>query len=188
MILSFGPAGLLALGLMFNKGWVWKQPAVLMLGMMVLPFALNSLLWWIEVEFDVTILEIWISALIFGALNLIAAVFATATNRGLWISAVLWASQVLFIISGIVSPDLLIFVLELLAMSITSWVIGVLTLRRGWRIIGFLNLIVAWIIAGVLIYQGMSPISGFVLLLATAALLAVITYLTQSRDEILARQ
>ena len=188
LILSFGPAGLIALGLMFNKGWVWKQPAVLMLGMMVLPFALNSLLWWIEVEFDVAILEIWVSSLIFGALNLIAAAFATATNRGLWISAVLWASQVLFILSGIIAPDLLIFVLELLAMSITSWVIGVLTLRRGWRIIGFLNLIVAWIIAGVLIYQGMTPLSGFVLLLVTAALLAVITYLTQSRDELLARQ
>lgn len=188
MILSFGPAGLIALGLMFNKGWVWKQPAVLMLGMMVLPFALNSLLWWIEVELDVEILDIWVSALIFGVLNLIAAALATATNRGLWISAVLWASQVLFILSGIVSPELLIFVLELLAMSVTSWVIGVLTLRRGWRIVGFLNLITAWIIAGVLIYQGMSPLSGFVLLLVTAALLAVITYLTQSRDELLARQ
>jgi hypothetical protein len=159
-----------------------------MLGMMVLPFALNSLLWWIEVELDVTILDVWVSALAFGALNLIAAAFATATNRGLWISAVLWASQVLFVISGIIAPDLLIFVLELLAMSVTAWVIGVLTLRRGWRIIGFLNLIVAWIVAGVLIYQGMTPISGFVLLLVTAALLAVITYLTQSRDELLARQ
>ncbi|MDA8623774.1 hypothetical protein N9L38_05825, partial [Candidatus Poseidoniales archaeon] len=153
-----------------------------------LPFALNSLLWWIEVEFDVAILDIWVSSLVFGALNLIAAALATATNRGLWISAVLWASQVLFIISGVIAPDLLIFVLELLAMSITSWVIGVLTLRRGWRIVGFLNLIVAWIVAGVLIYQGMTPISGFVLLLVTAVLLAVITYLTQSRDELLARQ
>ena len=65
---------------------------------------------------------------------------------------------------------------------------GVLTLRRGWRIIGFLNLILAWIVASVLIYQGMTSMAALVLLLATATLLAIITYLTQSRDELLASQ
>ena len=104
------------------------------------------------------------------------------------ISASLWVAQVLFIITGVLSPSLLLFVLLTLAMSTTSWVIGVLTLRRGWRIVGFLNLVLAWIVASVLIYQGMTSMAALALLLATATLLAIITYLTQSRDELLASQ
>ena len=56
------------------------------------------------------------------------------------------------------------------------------------RIVGFLNLVLAWIVASVLIYQGMTSMAALALLLATATLLAIITYLTQSRDELLASQ
>ena len=108
--------------------------------------------------------------MVIGSLGLVAAGIATYTERGLWISASLWVAQVLFVFSGILSPSLLLFVLLILAMSTTSWVIGVLTLRRGWRIVGFLNLVVAWIVACVLIYQGMTALAALALLLATAVL------------------
>ena len=188
LILSFGPAALLALGLMVFRGWEWRQPAVLMVGFIVLPVALNELVWWMESEFNLTLFEIWMSSVVIGFLGLVAGTVATYTNQGLWISASLWVAQVLFILTGLLSPYLLLFVLLILAMSTTSWVIGVLTLRRGWRIVGFLNLVLAWIVASVLIYQGMTSVAALALLLATATLLAIITYLTQSRDELLASQ
>lgn len=188
LLLSFGPAALLALTLMFLRGWEWKQPAVLMIGFIVLPVALNELVWWVEAEFSITLFELWMSSIAVGSLGLIAGGVATYTNQGLWVSASLWVAQVLFILTGVLSPSLLLFVLLILAMSTTSWVIGVLTLRRGWRIVGFLNLVLAWVVASVLIYQGMTALAGLALLLATAMLLAIITYLTQSRDELLASQ
>ena len=188
LLLSFGPAALLALTLMFLRGWEWKQPAVLMIGFIVLPVAMNELVWWVEIELSITLFELWMSCIAVGSLGLIAGAIATYTNQGLWISSSLWVAQVLFIVTGVLSPSLLLFVLITLAMSTTSWVIGVFTLRRGWRIVGFLNLILAWIVASVLIYQGMTALAGLALLLATATLLAVITYLTQSRDELLASQ
>ena len=188
LILSFGPAALLALTLMLLRGWEWKQPAVLMIGFIVLPLALNETVWWIEQEFSLTLFEVWMSSIAIGLIGLLAGGVATYTDQGLWISASLWVAQVLFIITGVLSPSLLLFVLLTLAMSTTSWVIGVLTLRRGWRIVGFLNLVLAWIVASVLIYQGMTSMAALALLLATATLLAIITYLTQSRDELLASQ
>ena len=188
LLLSFGPAALLGLTLMVLRGWEWKQPAVLMIGFIVLPVALNELVWWLELEFEILLFEMWMSSVAIGCVGLIAGAMATYRNQGLWISAALWVAQVLFIISGVLSPSLLLFVLLILAMSTTSWVIGVLTLRRGWRIVGFLNLVLAWIVASVLIYQGMSSIAALALLLATAALLAIVTYLTQSRDQLLASQ
>jgi hypothetical protein len=188
LLLSFGPAALLALTLMFLRGWEWKQPAVLMIGFIVLPVAMNELVWWVESEFSITLFELWMSCIAVGSLGLVAGGIATYTDQGLWISSSLWVAQVLFIVTGVLSPSLLLFVLIMLAMSTTSWVIGVLTLRRGWRIVGFLNLILAWIVASVLIYQGMTALAGLALLLATATLLAIITYLTQSRDELLASQ
>ncbi|MGB0329040.1 MAG: hypothetical protein ACPGCU_00320, partial [Candidatus Poseidoniaceae archaeon] len=156
LLLSFGPAALVALTLMFLRGWEWKQPAVLMVGFIVLPVALNELVWWVEDEFSVTLFEMWMSSVAIGTLGLIAGGIATYTNQGLWVSASLWVAQVLFIVTGLLSPSLLLFVLLTLAMSTTSWVIGVLTLRRGWRIVGFLNLVLAWIVASVLIFQGMT--------------------------------
>ena len=188
LILSFGPAALLGLTLMLLRGWEWKQPAVLMVGFIVLPLALNETVWWIEQEFNLTLFEVWMSSIAIGLIGLLAGSVATYTDQGLWISASLWVAQVLFIITGVLSPSLLLFVLLTLAMSTTSWVIGVLTLRRGWRIVGFLNLVLAWIVASVLIYQGMTSMAALALLLATATLLAIITYLTQSRDELLASQ
>ena len=159
-----------------------------MIAFIVLPVALNELVWWIESEFSLTLFDIWMSSVAVGSMGLVASAIATYAERGLWISASLWVAQILFIISGVLSPSLLLFILLILGMSTTSWVIGVVTLRRGWRIVGFLNLILAWVVASVLIYQGMTALAALALLLATATLLAIITYLTQSRDELLASQ
>ena len=159
-----------------------------MIAFIVLPVALNELVWWIESEFSLTLFDIWMSSVAVGSMGLVASAIATYTERGLWISASLWVAQILFIITGVLSPSLLLFILLILGMSTTSWVIGVVTLRRGWRIVGFLNLILAWVVASVLIYQGMTALAALALLLATATLLAIITYLTQSRDELLASQ
>ena len=78
---SFGPAALVALTLMFLRGWEWKQPAVLMVGFIVLPVALNELVWWVEDEFSLTLFEMWMSSVAIGTLGLVAGGVATYTNQ-----------------------------------------------------------------------------------------------------------
>ena len=71
----------------------------------------------------------------------------------------------------------------MLAVSTTSWLIGVITLRRAWRIFGALDLLLAWIIAGVLILAGATELMVLIMLLATAILLGLVTWLGQKYEE-----
>ena len=69
-----------------------------------------------------------------------------------------------------------------LAVSTTSWLIGVITLRRAWRIIGALDLVLAWIIAGVLLLGGATQVMVLIMLVATATLLGLVTWLGQKYE------
>ena len=93
---------------MFLRGWQWKQPAVLMVGFIVLPVALNELVWWVEVELNLTLFEVWMSSMVIGMLGLLAGGVATYANQGLWISASLWVAQILFVLTGLVSIPALV--------------------------------------------------------------------------------
>ena len=70
----------------------------------------------------------------------------------------------------------------MLVVSTASWLIGVVTLRRGWRVFGALDLILAWIIAGVLMLAGATSMMLLVMLLATAVLLGLVTWLGQKYE------
>ena len=71
----------------------------------------------------------------------------------------------------------------LILVSTTSWIIGVITLRRAWRIIGALDLVLAWLIASVLIISGTPGIMLLAMLMATAVLLGLVTWLGQKYEE-----
>ena len=70
----------------------------------------------------------------------------------------------------------------MLGVSAVSWLIGVITLRRAWRIIGALDLIIAWIIAGVLLLAGATEAMILIMLVATAILLGLVTWLGQKYE------
>ena len=71
----------------------------------------------------------------------------------------------------------------LILVSTTSWIIGVITLRRAWRIIGALDLVLAWLIASVLIISGTPGIMLLAMLMSTAVLLGLVTWLGQKYEE-----
>ena len=74
----------------------------------------------------------------------------------------------------------------MIVVSTTSWLIGVVTLRRGWRVFGALDLILAWIIAGVLMLSGATSLMLLIMLMATAVLLGLVTWLGQKFEADLA--
>ena len=74
----------------------------------------------------------------------------------------------------------------ILGVSAASWLIGVVTLRRGWRILGAVDLILAWIVAGILMLSGATSIMLLIMLIATAVLLGLVTWLGQEYETELA--
>ena len=66
--------------------------------------------------------------------------------------------------------------------STTSWVSGIITLRKSWRVFGALDLVIAWIIAFVMLSQGGNVESLLIVLVASAGLLGLVTYLTQTYE------
>jgi hypothetical protein len=73
-------------------------------------------------------------------------------------------------------------VLFILLASTTSWVSGVLTLRKAWRVVGALDLVLSWIVAGVIMIQGAAVEILLTILIASAVLLGLVTYLTQTYE------
>ena len=80
-------------------------------------------------------------------------------------------------------PSSELMMVLLILVSTTSWIIGVITLRRAWRIIGALDLVLAWLIASVLIISGTPGIMLLAMLMATAVLLGLVTWLGQKYEE-----
>lgn len=78
--------------------------------------------------------------------------------------------------------NLLLAVLFILLASTASWVSGVLTLRKAWRVVGALDLVLSWIVAGVIIIQGAAVEVLLAILIASAILLGLVTYLTQTYE------
>ena len=68
-------------------------------------------------------------------------------------------------------------------LSTSSWLIGIITLRRSWRIIGAIDLILAWIIAGFLLLGGASQSTILIMLIVTAILLGLVTWLGQEYED-----
>tara|TARA_B100000768_G_C10988870_1_gene253050 strand:- start:124 stop:582 length:459 start_codon:yes stop_codon:yes gene_type:complete len=135
----------------------------------------------------------WLSDIIFlpsvgfiasclGFLSILFAAWVVQQRQGLWLPAALWAMHILLIGSAFGYSNLLFAVLFILLCSTASWVSGVLTLRKAWRVVGALDLVLSWIIAGIVIVQGASVEILLAILIASAALLGLVTYLTQTHE------
>jgi hypothetical protein len=178
---SLGIAGVIASIFALKNSIKWIQPAVPVGIGIFLPISWNALGNWIELLDETTGLFM----ILIGTIGLVVAITCTVTKNEVWIPAGLWLGHLL-IPSGAFGhyqqTSVLMMVL-VLSVSATSWLIGVITLRRAWRVFGALDLLLAWIIAGVLILAGATELMVLIMLLATAVLLGLVTWLGQKYEQ-----
>ena len=152
IVISFGPAGLIATGFALKNAIKWVQPAVPVGLSVFVPISWNALGNWVDVIDETT--AIFMIAI--GMIGLISAIICVLQNHEAWVPAGLWIAHLLIPAGafGQYEHTTVLMMVFVLAVSTVSWLIGVITLRRAWRIIGALDLIAAWIIAGVLLLAG----------------------------------
>lgn len=180
IVLSFGVAGLLALACTARRSVWWQQPAPVLIAWVSLPIVIQGIMVWAPELIGASAVPTY---LVTTGMALITVGFIawTVVNRlGLWLPSGLWALHLLLFVACFGYPDLVYAVVFVLIASTTSWVSGILTLRKGWRVVGALDLVLAWILAGVVLIGGSSVTGLLTILLASAALLGVVTWLTQT--------
>ena len=181
IVISFGIAGIIASIFAIKNAIKWTQPAVPLGVAIFLPISWNALGNWIEIVDDTTALFM----IAIGIIGLICSIVSVVTNKEVWLSSGLWAGHIL-IPSGAFAhyehTTVLMMVL-VLAVSTTSWLIGVITLRRAWRVFGALDLLLAWMIAGILVLAGANNLMILIMLIATAILLGLVTWLGQKYEQ-----
>lgn len=179
-LISFGPAAFVALVVGARRGVWWAQPAVVLAAWLLVPMAYLATSAWLSELVAIPSLSILATAQ--GFVTIVFVAWAVEKRHGLWLPSALWAMHILLIGSSFGYGNLLIPVLLLLASSTVSWVSGILTLRKSWRIIGALDLVLAWIVASVVIIQGTAVAVLLAILVASAILLGLVTFLTQTYE------
>ena len=177
--LSFGPAGIFALLTGFRRGIMWRQPAVPLLTGVAVPAAWASLVFWLDPTLSVAFPGVVPAALLLGVVALLTAAWTVFAERPLWLAATLQGGHVLLIPAAWSGYGLTGAVVALLVLSGMSWIIGILVLRRSWRVIGLADLLAAWIGFGMAVIAGVPANSVLIMLLITVGLLSAVTWLTQ---------
>ena len=182
--ISFGIAGILVAIFALKNSIKWIQPAVPVGLALFIPISWNALGGWVEVLEGTTSLFM----IVIGSMALISAISCVVTNKQQWISSGLWVGHLLIPSGafGFYQQTSVLMMVLILAVSTTSWLIGVVTLRRGWRIFGAVDLVLAWIVAGILMLAGGTSLMLLVMLISTAVLLGLVTWLGQEYEEQLA--
>ena len=181
-MLSFGPAGIVVLALSARRGVWWAQPAVVLMAWLMIPFVYQSAAIWLTDILALPLPGMGIIATSLGVLSVVFVAWTVQARQGLWLPAGLWAMHLLLIGSSFGHGHLMFSVFFILLASAVSWVTGVLTLRKAWRVVGALDLVLSWIIAGVVIIQGAAVEVLLGILIASAVLLGLVTYLTQTHE------
>ena len=178
--ISFGIAGILAAIFAMKNSLKWIQPAVPVGLALFIPISWNALGSWVEfLEATTSIFMIAI-----GVTALLSAIMCVINNKQQWISSGLWIGHLLIPSGafGIYQQTSVLMMVMILVVSTTSWLVGVITLRRGWRIFGAVDLVLAWIVAGILMLAGGTSLMLLVMLISTAILLGLVTWLGQEYE------
>ena len=67
--------------------------------------------------------------------------------------------------------------------STTSWVSGILVMRKSWRVFGALDMVLSWIVAMIMFSIGAGIEAMLAILIASSILLGVVTYLNQTYEK-----
>ena len=182
VLLSFGPAGILAVASCIEQGWRYRQPTAVGMAIPAGLIALLSTGPWFK-----TSIEILPEITLFTGLVLLSLCALTVPLKGeKWTMMLAVNSHMLLIMIGIggyatsiVLPALLI------VLSTTVWVIGILQLRRVLRIWGLADLILAILVALIFVQGITEPVTLLTALIVVAIELGVVSWLGQRNEEAL---
>ncbi|DAC64044.1 MAG TPA: hypothetical protein D7I10_00785, partial [Candidatus Poseidoniales archaeon] len=182
VLISAGPAGILAGLLCMKRSFNWKQPAAVALSIYAVLggiLAMNS--WDLIPMFS----ELFAGTiLVIGLIMILSQAYTIFAGHPKWTSAWLWNAHVLlpigvFAVAGW-SPWLVVCTL---ALSLTTWVGGILQLRRGMRVFGALDLVLAFCIALLILQEGLLDPSMLLLMLGALAIeLGIVAWLGTRYD------
>jgi len=182
VLLSFGPAGILAVASCIEQGWRYRQPTAVGMAIPAGLIALLSTGPWFKIS-----IEILPEITLFTGLVLLSLCALTVPLKGeKWTMMLAVNSHMLLIMIGIggyatsiVLPALLI------VLSTTVWVIGILQLRRVLRIWGLADLILAILVALIFVQGITEPVTLLTALIVVAIELGVVSWLGQRNEEAL---
>jgi len=185
VMLSFGPAGLLAASSASIRSIRNSQPSGLGIALPSLVVACFSLAVW-----NVSLLD-WFGeiVLIIGIAVMFACAFTVPLNHHKW-TITLAIDGHLFVISGAIMLGMIggfQLPLLLILMSTTVWVIGILQLRKALRIWGLFDLILALLCSLVFASSGFNQYDILLGMTALALELGVIAWLGLSKQEELSK-
>ena len=182
-LISVGFAGILAIILVIRRGWNWTQPAAVMVSWLLAPIAISGLMYWVLPTVGLEPIGIHILATIFGATSIFFVVWSVATDSGIWLAAGLWSVHLLLVPSGFGWGGLAIVAVLMIICSATSWVSGILVMRKSWRVFGALDMVLSWIVAMVMFSTGAGIEAMLGILIASSILLGIVTYLNQTYEK-----
>ncbi|DAC29893.1 MAG TPA: hypothetical protein D7H81_03990 [Candidatus Poseidoniales archaeon] len=182
-ITSIGFAGLLAIVLVFRRGWNWTQPAVVLTAWLILPVALSGVMYWCMEPIGLAPLGLHIFATIAGIVSIGFVIWSVASDSGVWLASGLWAVHILLLPAGFGWENLTVVAVLLIICSATSWVSGILVMRKSWRVFGALDMILAWVVAMIMLSVGAGVEAMLAILIASSVLLGIVTYLNQTYEK-----
>jgi len=184
MVVSWGPATILAGVFSLLRARSWNQPGLAITAVILLSLGVIQSSVWIPLLSGFEGHIVLITGIC--CFGLLTKTVQTGNQR--WTTAWLWNIHILLPIGALVisqGTDELT-VVAMLAISGSAWITGVLEERRGWRVVGFLDLLAAWVVAGLALSTN-TVTSALIMpmLLASVLLLGLVTWLGQRRKEAL---
>ena len=182
VLLSFGPAGILAVASCIEQGWRYRQPTSVG---MAIPAGLLTLVstgvwfetaWKILPEFTMAI-----------GIVLLALCAMTVPLKGeKWTMMLAVNSHMLLILVGLAGfVTSIVLPMMLIVLSTTVWVVGILQLRRTLRIWGLADLILAVLVALIFVQGITNPVTLLIALMVLAAELGLVSWLGQRNQDAL---
>jgi len=187
VMISAGPAGILAGILCMKRSFNWKQPAGVAISVFAILGGMFAFIAWTEGDGYRNALQ-W-TLLATGITMLLSQVYTIFAELPKWTTAWLWNAHILlpvgvFAIAGW-SPWLVVCVL---ALSLATWVGGIFQLRRGMRVMGALDLILALCLAMLILQnQILDPTMLLLMLVALGIELGIVAWLGTRHDMQLAQ-
>ncbi len=182
VLLSLGPAGILAAGLAIRRGWQWQQPAAVSVGILAVCTSFFAFAAWLDL---LAPLIGWMLVTV-GIGLLGASLWSIPARRARWTGGFALDAHLLLPTGlAIATGGLTIWVLVgMFALSMTAWIVGILQLRKTLRFWGAFDLAAAVTLALLTMRAALlEPTVALIALTALAVELGVVVWLGQRHQD-----